>query len=260
MTIEEDIRHHLAVHFPQELVDELIRNYLEVKEKLYTREFRNAAFYGGRFAEVMLRVIQFLSQGNYTPLGTPLPTFHNTVVRFNNLPRGTHHDSIRLYIPKALDVLYDIRNNRNVGHVGGDIDENYADANLSLTLCSWVLVEIIRLYYIGDINQAQELVNKLIQIRIPLIQDFDGYLRILTPELPLRNKIMAIAFYKGEEGISLQDLNRFLSHNHTPANIGRSINRLVQLALLHLDEHRNLYLITDAGIAWTEENVPFEIT
>jgi hypothetical protein len=36
--------------------------------------------------------------------------------------------SLRLLIPRVLPVLYEIRNDRGVGHVGGDVDANHMDA------------------------------------------------------------------------------------------------------------------------------------
>ncbi len=259
MSTEQKIRNHLVSHFPTVLVDDVIDNYLEVKEKFYLREYRETSLYGGRYAEDLIRILQHITTGNFTPLGTSLGGFHNIVVRLNGLPNGSYHDSIRLYIPKALDILYDIRNNRNVGHPSGDIDENYSDAVLSLSLSSWTLVELLRLYYVGDINQAQQLVNELVRIRVPLIQDFDGYLRVLDPKLPLRKKIIGLLLHRSAEGISKSDLCSYLKHNHPPNNVGRSLTSLVRSALVHFDEVAKLYYITDAGTTWAENNIKFDL-
>ncbi|MBD3171001.1 hypothetical protein GF326_00875 [Candidatus Bathyarchaeota archaeon] len=230
-----------------------------MKENFYLRNYRETSLYGGRYAEGLIRILQHITSGTYTPLGTSLGGFHNIVVRLAGLPTSAHHNSIRLYIPKALDVLYDIRNNRNVGHSSGDIDANYADAVLSLSLSSWTLVEMLRLYYVGNIDQAQKLVNDLIRIRVPLIQDFNGYLRVLNPKLPLREKIMGLALHKSAEGISKADLVSYLKHNHEAHNVGRSLSSLVRSALLHHDEIKDVYVITDAGIRWAEDTIEFDL-
>ena len=36
--------------------------------------------------------------------------------------------TIRIQIPRMVIALYEIRNNRGVGHVGGDVDPNHMDA------------------------------------------------------------------------------------------------------------------------------------
>lgn len=37
--------------------------------------------------------------------------------------------SVRVGIPRVLTGLYEIRNNRDSGHVGGEVDANHMDAS-----------------------------------------------------------------------------------------------------------------------------------
>lgn len=53
---------------------------------------------------------------------------------FTHVPRG-----FRILIPRMLPALYEIRNNRNVGHVGGDVDSNEMDAYAVISMASWIM-------------------------------------------------------------------------------------------------------------------------
>jgi len=260
MNIKDEISQQLSNHFPSELVDNLLENYLLVKERYYTGKYREASSYGGRYAEAFLRIIQFIIDKTYTPLGTSISNFHDQVVHFGNQPKILFHESIRLQIPKALDVLYDIRSKRDVGHLGGDINANYADATLSLTISSWTLAELIRIYYVADLTEAQKLVDNLIRIRVPIIQDFNGFLKILNPKLRLSEKIMVLAFQKGDMGVALSDYLLWLRPKHRISNIKTALDTLVnEKSYLHKPPTEDIYYITESGIRWTEENINFEI-
>jgi len=50
-------------------------------------------------------------------------------------------------IPRLLPVLYEIRNNRGVGHVGGDVDPNHMDAEAVQAMASWVMAELVRIFH-----------------------------------------------------------------------------------------------------------------
>ncbi|MBB3083292.1 hypothetical protein [Geodermatophilus sabuli] len=43
--------------------------------------------------------------------------------------------------------LYDIRNNRGVGHAGADVDPNHMDATVVLYQSKWLVAELVRLLH-----------------------------------------------------------------------------------------------------------------
>ena len=61
-----------------------------------------------------------------------------------------------------LFALYEIRNSRGVGHVGGDVDANHMDAEFVLSAAKWVVAELVRLFHSTDVNIATEVVDALV--------------------------------------------------------------------------------------------------
>ena len=64
-----------------------------------------------------------------------------------NLPSSAQPDSIRLHIPRALRMVYDIRNKRDAAHLANGIDPNLQDSTLVISVLDWVLAELIRLHH-----------------------------------------------------------------------------------------------------------------
>jgi hypothetical protein len=62
-----------------------------------------------------------------------------------------------------LSHLYDIRNNQGVGHAGGDVDPNFADATAVSSAASWLMAEPLRIFQDITINEAWQIVDALIK-------------------------------------------------------------------------------------------------
>lgn len=255
----KQIQNQLQSKFSAELINSLFSAYKEMKEKYYTGNFRPAALEGGRFAEAAIRMLQQLATGSYTPLGRTITNFTDEVRALEGLPRSTFHESIRIQIPRTLQVIYDIRNKRDVGHLGGDLHANYTDATLCLVSCNWVLAEFFRIFnVVGNIDEAQKIVDSIIKFRIPIIQEFDGFLKILNPSLSVKSKILVILYHFGDEGTETKNLYVWLK-NISKQQILNALNELEnKSAYIHRNGNDKTF-ITDSGRVYTEGNIQFNI-
>jgi hypothetical protein len=245
----------LAAQVPATLVKALLDAHAELKENFYFERFRPSELEGGRFAEAAIRVVQHLATGNHAAMGRPLPGFDKIVESLENLPAAGVHESLRIHIPRALWTIYGVRNRRDVGHIGGDVNPNRADANFVVAVCDWVLAELIRLTFNCPLVEAQSIVDNLVERKIPIVQDFDGFPKILRTDLTIPDRIMALAYIGGAGGVDVKNLQKWLR----PAK-----NSAVMVALLRLDRdkaflHRSggRCFITKAGLRYVEENISF---
>lgn len=78
--------------------------------------------------------------------------------------------SLRLLIPRALPVLYEIRNNRGVGHLGGDVDANHMDAEAVQAVASWIMAELVRIFHGVATQEAQDTADALVERKSPAIR------------------------------------------------------------------------------------------
>jgi hypothetical protein len=100
--------------------------------------------------------------------------------------------SFQILIPRMLPALYEVRNNRSVGHVGGDVDPNHMDSVAVLSMCNWVMAELVRVFHGLTIAEAQKVVDALAEVRIPIIWSDGNVKRVLRPELKLQEQILLL--------------------------------------------------------------------
>jgi hypothetical protein len=105
---------------------------------------------------------------------------------------STLNESFRLNIPRALLSIYNIRNRRGVGHLGGDINPNFADATLIASTADWVLAELYRISYDIPLEEAQSLINALVRRKMFLVHNIADKQRILNPDLSYNDQTLLL--------------------------------------------------------------------
>ncbi|WP_156993642.1 hypothetical protein [Terriglobus sp. TAA 43] len=91
-----------------------------------------------------------------------------------------------------LPALYEIRNNRSVGHVGGDVDPNHMDAVAVLSMSNWIMGELVRVYHGLSVNDAQRVVDALAEVRVPAVWSDGDVKRVLQPRLKMPDQIILL--------------------------------------------------------------------
>ncbi len=216
---------------PEELADELLDSFEEAKRRFFRNDLRPSAVEGGRFSEAVFRVLQWATNGKYTPLGRSLPKVDQLLATFANAIG--HSDSLRLHIPRTLRLIYDIRNKRDAAHLSDGIDPNLQDATLVVRNMDWVMAECIRLYHHVTPDEAQHLIEDLVTKEVPVIQEFNGYPRILR-DLSAGDHCLVLLYRCGAEGASFTTLSDWIKPEMR-RNIRRTVQTLSRKHLAHID-------------------------
>jgi hypothetical protein len=142
-------------------------------------------------------------------------------------------------------LVYDVRNQRDAAHLADGIDPNLQDATMVTSVLDWVLAEFIRLYHNVSANEAQQLVSQIVTRAVPVVQDFNGFLKILKPNLAVSDHCLVLLYHRGERGITFKEIENGV-RPQMRANLGRTLNLLVERKdLAYFDG--NLYFITRLG-------------
>jgi len=249
----DQIKNHLIKAIDPPLVEALLKAYSDLKNNYYLGKYKPSELEGGHFAEVAIRILELVTTGRYTPLGQHLPKFDlKEVEKYAQLPSVNYSDSIRIHIPRAILAIYGIRNRRGVGHVGGDITPNLSDSTFVVATCDWILVELIRLYYTSSLEEAQKLVDTLVVRKVPLIQDFNGFLKVLDPSLSVPKQILVLLYQRGNEGALREELSKWVKTS--AENLSNALSRLVN-SQKYLHYNGSKYFITRAGEIYIEEGI-----
>jgi hypothetical protein len=222
----------------------LLEAHAEAKRNLYLGGLRLSEVEGGRFCEAAFRLLEQITQGTFTPIGIMLNS-EGIIQNLERLPKGSHRDAVRIHIPRALRLVYDIRNKRDVAHLADGIDPNLQDAMMVTSVLDWVLAEFIRLYHNIPANDAQQLVEQVVTRAVPVVQDFNGFLKVLKPSLAVSDHCLVILYQLGERGCTLQEMEKWV-RPQMRANLARTLRRLAEVKdLVHIDAGR--YAITRLG-------------
>lgn len=100
----------------------------------------------------------------------------SVMTALTQLPHASYDDSLRLLVPRACIIAYDVASNRGARHDPDEVDPNVMDANLVLPICSWILAEMLRYAQKGvvDPSQARDLVEALVERKYPVVEEVDG--------------------------------------------------------------------------------------
>lgn len=241
----------IAAGVPTELVDDVISAFTEAKRRFHRDDLRPSQVEGGRFSEAVFRILQWSTTRKYTPIGKTLPTVDQLV---RTLQNAQGHDSVRLHIPRALRLIYDVRNKRNVAHLTNGIDPNQQDATLVVRTMDWVLAELVRLFHNVSPAEAHGIIADLVSKDVPLIQVFDGFPRILG-QLKPSDHFLVLLYWRGADGATLDEL-RSWARAPMRAQIRRTLNGLDRKDLIHLKDYN--YYLTHLGEQDVETRKLFE--
>ncbi len=180
---------------PSGLRDPLIKSFQEIAANYAEHRWEPAELNGGKLCEVAYTIINGTISGNVTAKPIKPPNMVEACRNLERLPAVATRvgdRSLRVLIPRMLTALYEIRNNRNVGHVGGEVDPNYLDATAVLGMASWVVAELVRIFHNVSIQDAQESVDALIERKNPIIWEVGDIRRVLDAKMPARDQALLL--------------------------------------------------------------------
>jgi hypothetical protein len=186
--------------------------------------------------------------GKFTPIGKQL----NSEKIINFLANAaSQRDAIRFHIPRSIRLVYDIRNKRDAAHLADGIDPNIQDATLVISVLDWILAEFVRLYHGVSAQQAQLIVDGLVQRKVPAIQNFGNFRKVLKPKLRASDFVLLLLYECGEAGAAYIRLDEWVPPKMR-ANLRRTLEQLVHdSARVHTEG--GMYYITRLGLADVEK-------
>jgi hypothetical protein len=114
----------------------------------------------------------------------------------------------------------------------------------------WVTAEFVRTYHGVTADEAQGIIETLVTRRVPAVQDFDGFLKILNTSLRASEYVLLILYERGSAGATYNEIESWVNPNMR-SNLQRTLRRRTDdQASIHSAKGR--YLITKSGRAEVE--------
>ncbi|WP_216327810.1 hypothetical protein [Deinococcus aestuarii] len=244
----------LSSSLPKEIIERLITEYIEIKHQFVLNKHRPSELSGGHFAETMVRLLEHMRQGTYTPFGTTIraPNILGPFMNDTAMPA-----SFRQFVTALLPVMMDVRNRRGVAHPGGDINPNYADSVFVVHCADWLMTEVVRHFYACSIQEATRLVASINQAKVPVVFDYNGIVRILDTKLDFKKKTLLTLYYKRPEEVTDAQLMTWLRYSSLAAYRKNILIPLDKEALILRTGDRSI--LTTTGIKHVEKNIELNI-
>lgn len=199
----------------------IVDKYMEIEAAHSTDDWKIAGLDAGHFVEAVRRFLDIVLFGASVPIGKSLGAFHQKELL--RLEGAKGDDAYRLHIPRALQLIYGIRNKRGIGHLS-EVAANRQDSSMVLQVAKWVLAELVRLNSNLGTDETSALVDRICHRNVAAIW-FDGEKDIvLSDNLSLKHQIIVVLYSRSTGNI---DQLRVATNSQTPY-LKRTINTLIK--------------------------------
>jgi hypothetical protein len=240
-------------NLPKGLRGELLTEYSKITRNYRERRWEAAELDGGRFSEIVYTILRGYIDGSYPKTASKPRNFPKSCEDLALASKANFPQSVRLGIPRVLLGLYEIRNNRGVGHVGGDVNANHMDATYVLHATQWVMAELVRLFHNTDVEVAARVVSALTDRTLPMIWEVGGTRRVLDTSLSLADSTLLL-LYGSIDAITDRTLARDLKQSRL-ANYRRVLKKLGEQLLIEYKEDTGEAFISPTGDKEVEERL-----
>lgn len=175
---------------PPGLRTPLIEEYSSIVQNFMERRWSPSELSGGKFCEIVYTILEGHASGTFASTPNKPRDFVTACRTLESRPVTPR--SFQILIPRLLPALYEIRNNRGVGHAGGDVDPNPMDATAVLAMAAWIMAELIRVFHNATITEAQLAVDRLVERPMPLVWTDGDIRRVLRTDLKLKDQILLL--------------------------------------------------------------------
>jgi len=229
----------------------LVKNFLEGR-------WEPSVLNGGKFCEVVYSILEGHTTGKFSSRPRKPQNMVDACRKLEQADKNKFCRSVRIQIPRMLIALYEIRNNRGIGHIGGDVDPNHMDTLAVVNICKWVLAELVRIFHKTDTSAATQMVERLIDRTIPTIWRINGKRRVLKTKLRYQDQ-MLLLLYDSDGPVNEDDLVAWVEYSN-PSIFRRDVIRKAHKErLIEYDETKKQIQISPIGIDYVETNLALEL-
>lgn len=245
---------NLLQTIPDELRRELLSAYRQILRNFTERRWEPAELNGGKLCEVVYSILRGYVDGKFPNKSTKPKNMVDACRDLEQAPAGSFPRAVRIQIPRMLVALYEIRNNRGVGHVGGDVDPNHMDALCVLGMAKWILSELVRIFHDVPTEKASGAVESIVERTLPIVWEVAGKRRVLEPQMSMKDKALVL-LYHCMTPISEAELVDWVEHSNVSVFRRDVLRPAHKQKLLEYDSVSRTVQISPRGIEHVESSI-----
>lgn len=243
----------LLAHLPPTLRTELIEAYAAILRNFRERRWEPSELNGGKLCEIVYCILQGHVSGSFPSHSSKPQNMVDACRALENQPT-TFSRSVRIQVPRMLLGLYEIRNNRGVGHVGGDVNPNQMDATCVVELSKWLMSELVRMFHDVSTEEASAAVAALVQRTLPTVWKVGERLRVLNPELSMRDRTLLLLYHQ-RGAVRESDIFDWVEHSNASVYRRDVLRKSHKSKLVEYDQDAGTVEISPLGIDEVEQRL-----
>jgi hypothetical protein len=241
---------------PVPLRESLIVEYNKLLTNFRENRWEPAELNGGKLCEIVYTILKGRIDGQYATKPSKPKNMLVACRDFENA--AAEPRSVRLQIPRLLIALYEVRNGRGVGHVGGDVDPNHMDSTLVVGMAQWLMAELVRLFHGISIQEATDTVEGLIERQIPLLWQVGTKTRVLKADMSARDKAFVI-LYGSRKPLSSRELVDSIEYSNASVFRKKVLSPAHQQAFLDFNVKTDIVTLSPLGMKYVEQNITLTV-
>lgn len=244
---------------PSSLRDDLLSAFNDIVKNYREHKWEPSELNGGKLCEAVYTIIEgWLEGGKYSARAKKPNRFPDTcwalAQKYANVQDSR---SPRILIPRMMIGLYDIRNNRGVGHAGAEVDPNHMDATVVLYTAKWLIAELVRLLHTLHIDEATAIVDGLIEREVAWVWTHGDKKRVLRTDMTWKQQTLVLLLTEAGD-VAEADLFRWLEHPGLPSFRKDVLKQLHKSRLIDYDTDKRMVRLLPPGVTAAEELVAAE--
>jgi hypothetical protein len=246
----------LLAAIPAGLRDPLFETYREIASNFAEHRWEPSELNGGKFCEVVYTILHGSITGTFAASPSKPRNMKDACNALEqNSATGQQGDhSLRILLPRTLPSLYDIRNNRGVGHVGGDVNPNMMDAMVVYSITSWVMAELIRVFHNVSTKEAQETVDALSERKLSLVWEPGTAKRVLDSKMSVADQTLLI-LHQSIAWVAESDLIASVEYSNASVYRTKVLKKLHSARMIEYDKTQQRARISPKGSEHVEKKI-----
>lgn len=238
---------------PAGLREDLLTAFGEITKNYREHRWEPSELNGGKLCEAAFTVVDGYLQNKSYPARAHKPTnfLKSCLDLEKNYPSTPENRSARILIPRMMVGLYDIRNNRGVGHAGAEVNPNHMDATAVLYGSKWLLAELVRLLHSLAPDEAANLVETIVEREVPWIWSHENMKRVLKPGLTWKQQTLVLMLTETGEVLETS-LLQWLEHRSVTDYRKNVLRPMHKARLIDYDTTKRTVRLLPPGVASAE--------
>jgi hypothetical protein len=230
----------------------LVDEFEQALDEYRASDWEKVGLKAGKFCEVAYCVCSGYATGTYATLPVKPSNFGKSCIDLeqHNKTKGR---SLCMQVPKVLAALYELRNNRAIGHVSAEVSPNHMDAEFFLRGMKWVMGEFVRNYSQLALADSHAVVEAVTARSFQMVWTSGNVRRVLEPAKTAGQKVLILLYAEGKS-VSVAHLQTWIEYKNGTDFKRKVLKDLHKKAFIQYDERTATAQILPPGQAHVEKS------